>query len=138
MKCSQVQQTYWEYLDVVQLLYHFILLLYMVWIIKYIYSFLKQLLKKIRFIYLGKQFQKEKRPPRGFEITFKKLDPNLFTIIIISNLQGQSLLWVDKSSWLLYRTYTGDLIYVLGINTQSMVSRPDKRFLVRLKTFCDT
>lgn len=99
MKCSQVQQTYWEYLDVVQLLYHFILLLYNGMNYKiYIYSFLKQLLKKIRFIYLGKQFQKEKRPPRGFEITFKKLDPNLFTIIIISNLQGQSLLRVDKSS----------------------------------------
>lgn len=54
--------------------------------------------EKNTFHIFRQTIQKEKRPPRGFEITFKKIDPNLFTISIISNLQGQSLLRVDKSS----------------------------------------
>lgn len=105
---------------------------------KYIYS-LNNLKKgeRIRFIYSGKLFQKKNVSLR-LKDSIKKWDHNLLGIIIISNLQGQSLLRADKSSWLLYRTHTGDLIFVLGINTQITVSRPDKRCVVWLKTSCDT
>lgn len=65
---------------------------------KYVNSLNNFKKRKEYVLYIWANNLKRKTAPSGFEITFTKLDPNLFTIFITSNLQGRSLLRVDKSS----------------------------------------